>query len=255
VIVSSLVDDRDRYLGRVFLVHDVTEEREREAELERQNEQLDRFAGVVSHDLRSPLQIASSQVELAKERDDDAEHLESIDRNLDRMEAIVDDVLTLARQGQSIESVDAVTVADVADRAWQSVETGSATLHTEFPGEVLADDGRLTRVFENLFRNSVDHAEPGVTVRVGELAGSDSSLDPDQRGFYVEDDGPGIPEDERATVFEPGETSRDEGTGLGLAIVESIVEAHGWEISVTDGREGGARFEITGVERPGERSA
>jgi len=67
-------------------------------------------------------------------------------------------------------------------------------------------------------------------------------------GFYVEDDGPGIPPDRRDRVFDSGYTSAEDGTGLGLNIVERIVEAHGWEIAVTEGHDGGARFEITGVE-------
>ena len=67
-------------------------------------------------------------------------------------------------------------------------------------------------------------------------------------GFYVADDGPGIDPDERERVFEPGHTTADDGTGFGLAIVERIAEAHGWEVSVTDSRAGGARFEFTGVD-------
>jgi signal transduction histidine kinase len=67
-------------------------------------------------------------------------------------------------------------------------------------------------------------------------------------GFYVEDDGPGIPEKERQEVFEVGVSTSEEGTGFGLSIVREVVAAHGWEITVTEGREGGARFDITGIE-------
>ena len=67
-------------------------------------------------------------------------------------------------------------------------------------------------------------------------------------GFYVEDDGPGIPADEREAIFDAGYSTRADGTGFGLSIVQRVVEAHEWEIAVTDGNEGGARFEITGVE-------
>jgi signal transduction histidine kinase len=65
-------------------------------------------------------------------------------------------------------------------------------------------------------------------------------------GFAIQDDGPGIDADR---PFEHGHSGDDGGTGLGLAIVREIVEAHGWEIAVTEGDDGGARFEITGVER------
>ncbi len=80
--------------------------------------------------------------------------------------------------------------------------------------------------------------EPSVRIFVGPLTD----------GFYVADDGPGIDPDERERVFEPGHTTDDDGTGFGLAIVERIAEAHGWEVSVTESRTGGARFEFSGVD-------
>ncbi|SMO78633.1 PAS domain-containing sensor histidine kinase [Halorubrum cibi] len=85
----------------------------------------------------------------------------------------------------------------------------------------------------------IDHGGGSVTVTVGDLSD----------GFYVEDDGPGIPEEARADVFESGHTTAEAGTGFGLAIVREIVEAHGWTVAVTDGDAGGARFEFTDVDR------
>lgn len=75
-----------------------------------------------------------------------------------------------------------------------------------------------------------------MTIRVGPLD--------DVAGFYVADDGRGIPEDDRETVLEHGYSTAEEGTGLGLSIVTRIVDAHGWEIDVTESTSGGARFEI-----------
>lgn len=103
---------------------------------------------------------------------------------------------------------------------------------------ILADRSRLRQLLENLFRNAVEHGGDDVTVTVGEL----------DHGFYVEDDGPGIPEEDREEVFETGYSTSDEGTGLGLCIVKEIIEAHDWEIRVIEGTDGGVRFEITGVE-------
>lgn len=103
---------------------------------------------------------------------------------------------------------------------------------------IRADESRLRQVFENLIRNSIEHGGGDVTVRVGELAD----------GFYVEDDGPGIPSGERERIFEAGHSTGEDSTGFGLSIVKEIVEAHGWQISATEGAAGGARFEITGVE-------
>jgi signal transduction histidine kinase len=102
----------------------------------------------------------------------------------------------------------------------------------------MADADRLVQVFENLLQNSADHGGADVTVRVGPL----------EDGFYVEDDGPGVPEADRERVFEHGYTTREDGMGYGLSIVRSVVGAHGWDIRVTGSGTGGARFEITGID-------
>ena len=67
-------------------------------------------------------------------------------------------------------------------------------------------------------------------------------------GFYVADDGAGIPKGEREDVFEPGYSTTTDGTGFGLRIVKQIADAHGWDICVTDSENDGARFEITEVD-------
>jgi signal transduction histidine kinase len=105
------------------------------------------------------------------------------------------------------------------------------------------------QVFENLFRNAVDHNEPPLTVRVGSLDQHELTAGGSQRtGFFVADDGNGIPAPEQDEILEHGYTTSTDGTGLGLSIVQEIVNAHDWELRVTAGTDGGARFEITGVE-------
>ncbi|WP_267643565.1 sensor histidine kinase [Haloarchaeobius amylolyticus] len=213
---------------------------DRQRELERQNERLDEFAGVISHDLRNPLSVASIRLELARE-ETDSEHLDRLDGALDRMEELIEDVLTLARQGRVIDEPKATDISAICYNAWENVETGHAELTVETNGTnpfVRADPSRVTELFENLFRNCIEHGGDGVSVRVDQFDG----------GFAVEDDGPGISRSAREHVFESGYTSSATGTGFGLAIVEAIAEAHGWECSVTAGEDGGARFEFSGVE-------
>lgn len=211
-----------------------------QAELQRQNERLDRFASVVSHDLRNPLTVANGRLDLASEECDSA-HLDDVERALGRMESLIDDLLTLAKQGSTVADREPVVLSELVDSAWENVETGEGILNAEIHGTIQADVSRLQQVFENLFRNAVEHGGKDVTVTVGEL----------DDGFYVEDDGPGIPEAERDDVFEAGHTTSEEGTGFGLSIVQQIVEAHGWSIRVTESASGGARFEITGAELTG----
>ncbi|AXG06967.1 hybrid sensor histidine kinase/response regulator [Haloplanus rubicundus] len=206
--------------------------------LERQNERLERFASIVSHDLRNPLQVAQGRLTHV-DPGDTAEHLDEAVDALDRMEELVDDLLDLARDGRDIDATESVDVADTARSAWSNVEAPASTLGVDVAGTATADAGRLTQLFENLFRNAVEHADDrsSVGVTVGAL----------DDGFYVADDGPGIPESERDDVFEAGYTTNEDGTGFGLDIVREIVDAHGWSISITESETGGARFEITGL--------
>ncbi|TKX87064.1 HAMP domain-containing histidine kinase [Halorubrum sp. SS5] len=229
--------------GRTIVFTDVTDREMYREELELQNERLERFASLVSHDLRNPLNAASGRFELLRDEVEvaaDNDHAEAVDRALTRMDALIDQILTLAREGKPVKRWDAVLLSSVTRGCWEMVETNTTELLVAEDLEFKTDPARLKRLFENLFRNALDHGGPDVTVTVGAL--------PDQSGFYVADDGPGIPEGDRESVFEPGYTTREEGTGFGLAIVAEMVAAHGWEIQVTESDTGGARFEIIGVE-------
>lgn len=212
--------------GLSVYFHDDSERVEREQKLEQ-------FASVVSHDLRNPLAIAEMYLGMARDSGD-PEDFDEIDHALDRMQTIIDNLLTMARAGESITDTEPTVPSNVAEDAWKHVETHDATLHTdETMSTIRADRDRLQTAFENLFRNAVEHAGTESEVSVGGL--------PD--GFYVEDDGPGIDVERPNEVFEYG-YSPNGGTGFGLAIVKAVVTAHGWEISVTDSETGGARFEV-----------
>ncbi|KAB1196088.1 MULTISPECIES: response regulator [Haloferax] len=256
------------------ITHTLARQR-RERELRRQNDRLEEFASVVSHDLRNPLNVAKGFVELAI----DEENVVHLDRALDgitRMDTLLNDVLTLARQGRKLGETDSVSLERVVNRAWKAVDTGDdAVLVIEDDlGRTPADEGRLQQAFENLFRNAVEHGSTGSQARPDDAvepcstsnqpstgdavehgstdeASASSSVTtvrvgPTPTGFYVADDGPGIPSNEREVVFEHGHTTSESGTGFGLSIVESIVEAHGWDVSATAPEPdlGGARFEF-----------
>jgi PAS domain S-box-containing protein len=220
----------------VVFASDSTERHEHEAQLRRQNERLAEFASVVSHDLRNPLGVATGWLDLYRETDD-ASALERVDRALDRMEALVTDLLALARNGQTVGDPAPTDLAAAVAEAWSSVEAPAATLTCESDATLLADEGRLVQALANLFRNAVEHAGPRVSVTVGAT----------DDGFYVADDGPGIPADRHEQVFEHGFTTNQGGTGFGLAIVRAVAAAHGWSVRVVEGTEGGARFEFGDV--------
>ncbi|WP_323190531.1 histidine kinase N-terminal 7TM domain-containing protein [Halostella sp. PRR32] len=349
-VTVSLPPIRKRGIRIGTLVHlrDVTEEVEKQREiaekterLERQNEYLDEFAGVVSHDIRNPLSIAQGYTEEVARQVDDDEAIRKIRRSHERIETIVDDLLTLARRGRQVDDAESVAVKPVAEAAARTAGVPDGSLAVEDIETLWADPTRLQELFENLFQNSVEHgsttsktltgdsvergstsnwtetgdsvedkvgdghdrdaettevgrddrdrgrgpdrkgypnaADGGkyggytprhgnrsdrasrrtrgcdvtaddLTVRVGRLDG--------QEGFYVEDDGPGIPESERSQVLERGYTNARGGTGLGLSIVKSIAEAHDWKLRIAESEAGGARFEfLAGGDSDGISSA
>jgi len=230
-------------LGRTIVLTDVTDRERYREELERQNERLEQFASLVSHDLRNPLSVATGRFELLREEMEmaaDNDNAAAVERALSRMDELIEQILTLAREGQPVEQWEEVVLSSAATVSWEMVETNTAEIRVKDDLEFKADPARLQRLLENLFRNAVEHGSPDVTVTVGAL--------PDRPGFYVADDGPGIPEEDRDSVFEPGYTTREAGTGFGLAIVAEMAAAHGWTIQVTESETGGARFEILGVE-------
>lgn len=275
-VVPIALDERNAEGYSIYT--DITDQQRRQRELERQNELLEEFASVISHDLRNPLSVARGRLELAR-REQDSEHHEEIDAALVRMNELIEDVLTLARQGRVIGATERVSLATVAKRAWHTAGTETAELTVDDPGEVEADPDRLARLFENLFRNAVEHgstssrSEAGDAVEHGstnppsqaqedavEHGSTNSQASPDDTtehddvavtvgalddgGLFVADDGPGIPDGERENVFEGGYSTADDGTGLGLSIVRSIAEAHDWTVTVDESEAGGARFEI-----------
>jgi len=208
-------------------------------QLERQNDRLDEFASVLSHDIRSPLNVAKGHLGLARTAcEHDHQHLETVGRAHDRIQTLVDSLLTLARNGDEVNELEPVELHKIGNICWQNIETEQATLEIECARTIRADRDRLKQLFENLYRNAVEHGGESVTVTVEEL----------DSGFYVADTGPGIPESDRQDVFEAGYSTNNGGTGFGLRIVKQIVEAHGWEIRVTESEQGGARFEITDIE-------
>ena len=244
VSIAPICDADGTVTHWVGFQEDITAFKEREGALERQNDRLDSFASIVSHDLRNPLNVAQGRVQLAHDAaadgdDGDDENLSAALDALERMESIVERTLTLAREGETVGDPEPVDLADVVADSWSTVDTADAALSVETDREVLADPDRLRNLFENLMRNAVDHAGSDVSIRVGDL--------PD--GFFVEDDGPGIDPAIADSLFEPGESGTAGNTGFGLAIVQEIATAHGWTVEATAGEDGGARFEVRGIER------
>jgi len=265
-------------------VTDITERKAYERRLERQNERLETFPSVVSHDLRNPLTVAQGRLELARRVCRcDCDEFDAIDRAHSRMRTLIDDLLALARQGETVDATAPVELESLVRTCWRTVDTRGAELIVDASSTVEADRSRLQQLLENLIRNAVEHGSRSSRPEADDGAASETSRATDDPGdgdeairlpserddftrgpatdrptvtitvgdlpdsFYVADDGPGIPESEQDVVFQAGHTTHADGTGFGLSIVERIAEAHGWMVTVTESDAGGARFEITGV--------
>ena len=227
------IDDTPYHIGTIT---DITESKAHEKQLQREIDRLDKFASIVSHDLRNPLNVAQGHLSLVGS-ECDSDHIGPVRDALGRMNDIITDTLTLARQGQVVDETESVSLGPTAEKSWQNADTGGAHLDIVDDPTIRADPQRLRSILENLFRNAAEHAGD-VAVRVGSV----------DDGFYVEDDGPGIPEADRDDIFGAGYSTADESSGFGLTIVQEIAAAHGWAVRITDGAGGGARFEFTGVE-------
>lgn len=208
-------------------------------DLKEKTERLEEFASVVAHDLRNPLQVAKTRLEIIEEEcPSSREHTDSISVSLERINDLINKLLTVAKTGKTELQYDQVLLGTCVRAAWENVYTYDATLTTEdIDGVTIGgDENRLLELFENLFRNALEHVGESVSVRIGML----------EDGFYIEDDGPGIPPEKQDDVLRMGYSTAD-GNGLGLNIVKEIVDAHNWELTITEGADGGARFEVHSI--------
>lgn len=237
-----LTDEDGDVIGRVGVGRDVRKRAEYKRALERENERLDEFASTVAHDLRNPLNVAQGHLDfLADAVDDDVyrKHTNAANGALERIERIITDVLELSRTGKVEAEQEIVNLTEMARNVWTRVEHGQAELTIEDQVTIRANRSLLERLLSNLLRNAVEHGGEAIHVRIGTIDAPS--------GFYVADDGPGIPQSERETVFEWKYSTKSSGFGVGLQSVREVCNAHGWEITVTESSESGARFEVTNV--------
>lgn len=242
LVTATPLDDYEGSTNRaaVILIHDVTAEHRRFQELER-------FAGVVAHDLKTPLTAVTGWSELLQEQLDalDAPNAPGvsdivgrIQSSAERMWCLIDDLLDFTRSTSGelhVTDVDLQELTtDIAAGIRSTPAGAEATFHVEGLGRVTADVLLVEQVLVNLLGNAVKYVAPGVTPRVEVLGAADGAW----LEVTIRDNGIGIPDEDRRKVFEPFVRSATEGytgTGLGLAIARRAIERHGGTIRVGAG--------------------
>ncbi len=213
------------------------------------------FVADASHELRTPLTVIRGQLEvLAAQQHPPPEELRRVERlvqaEIARISRLIDDLLLLAKteQGEFLRT-EPIDLPAFVDELWQ---VNTLLAHRRFqldpvaPGTLRADPGRLAQALRNLLANAIEHTSPerGLVLMRIQYTGKDRIR------FVVEDDGPGIPADERERVFDRfhrTDAARDRasgGTGLGLAIVDAIAKAHGGTAKASASSAGGAQIEL-----------
>jgi signal transduction histidine kinase len=229
------------------------------------------FVADASHELRTPLTVIRGQLEvLAGQRHPSEEEVRRVERlvqaEVARITRLVDDLLLLAKSEQpQFLRAESVALEPFVRDLWEGIALLDQQRRFELGevpvGVLFADPDRLAQALRNLVGNAIEHTEPGSgLVRLDVQCAEEGRL-----RFVVQDDGPGIPADQRERVFDRfhrTDAARDRasgGTGLGLAIVRAIAEAHGGRVRAGAGVAGGARLELelpgfTPAPRGGARS-
>ena len=196
------------------------------------NEEMYEFNKLVVHDLRNVLNVADGYLGIARESRD-FEDFEKVKQAHKDMLGIIEDILAL-RKGKNIPKKE-LSLKKVFEQAFKYSSDNNTTYVAE-EATVKAGRASLIRIFSNLIINSIEHNDKQIHIKVGPLT--------DKEGFYYEDNGKGILEEEREKVFRKNYSpSKDDG-GLGLFIVDRIAEFNGWEVELKESEAGGARFEM-----------
>jgi signal transduction histidine kinase len=252
-IIHTPLTDADGRVHKLSVFRDITERKEAEKRLHAANQELDAFVYTVSHDLRTPLTPIMGFAEFLKEEygnrlDAQAiDMLEEIEKQGEKMLALLEDLLALARVGRIETPAKAVDVTAVVQ---QVLDDLSETINRDGIAVTLNDlpplkvpETLLAQFFSKLIGNALRYAGgAGARIEVGGESSDGRIL------YYVRDHGPGIPPAERSLIFDlfyRGSTAgKTIGTGIGLATVRKIARLYGGRVRVDETPGGGSTFVV-----------
>lgn len=248
VVVAPFLDERGRQRGRLIALEDVTEAvRTKEALIRSERlAAIGRMSAHVTHEIRNPLSSVGLNVEMLRDwleahpDSDEAQSLcTAIEREIDRLTELTDEYLRFARlPAPELRQVDVRDFLNtLANFVRPECRAAQVSVQVSAPesANVWMDPDQMRQAMLNLIRNAKEAMPGGGAIEVGA----------DDRGtLWVEDGGPGIPEDALPHIFDPFYSTKLTGTGLGLALVQQIVQEHGGELQVRPLPEGGTRFTL-----------
>ncbi|WP_135302687.1 sensor histidine kinase [Haloarcula amylovorans] len=191
----------------------------------------ERIVRGVAHDAKNPLNVVSGRLELL---DVEETHRDAMTRSVGRVETLLDELRAVAIASGPVAETESIALAGAAKQVWAGMDANEATLNVETTTSVEADADSLRLVLERLFENALVHCGPDVTVTVGDADG----------GFFVADDGPGIPVEDRDEVLEQGYSMVPGNEGYGLFVAARVAAEHGWTLDLAESEAGGVRAEV-----------
>jgi PAS domain S-box-containing protein len=266
VTISPILNAKGENTNQSMVIEDVTERRTMEkaiesksAELQRSNYDLEQFAYVASHDLKSPLRAIEVLVDWLKEDLEDynegdvQENLSLLLKRTNRLNRLLDDLLTYSRAGRKIGDVKKVDTKDFVEDIASLIAPpeGFVIEADDSLPTIVTHHAPLETVFRNLISNAIKHSPIPEEGRIY-VSAEDKG---DMVEFSVQDNGTGIPPEYAEKVFKMFQTlqARDEkeGSGMGLAIVKRIIDWQGGDIWFHEGPDGkGAVFKFTWNKAP-----
>ncbi|WP_163150417.1 nitrogen regulation protein NR(II) [Anoxybacillus sp. MB8] len=243
---TDLIIPHKEPIGRIIFFLDVTEA-EKISRRIHQSEKLalmGEMAAKAAHEIRNPLAVIHGFLafmnENLHERDREQYHIPLLLKEIDRINAIVEDMLLIAKPSAPVmkEAYIETIVQDVLSLFQQTLEAKRIRVHVRLDHVPLQlDSKQMMQVLYNLLHNSIEAMEEGGTICIY------SDVD-ETYNMYMYDSGSGIPTHMQETIFEPFITTKSSGTGLGLTIVKRIIENHGGTIALHDSSEQGTTFVI-----------
>lgn len=222
--------------SNLWMINDITEQQKQQNKLKLQNEKLNKFSKIITHDIRNPLSIAQGYIELAMYEEDNEVHINKTHDAITRIDNIVNDMLKMIKNPNIENEIEEIHIGEISEQCWSNIQSNEQErLIVNDNGTIEANRSLLTRLLENIFKNIRKHAGNSANAYIGTT----------DNGFYIEDDGVGIDDATKDKLFNQSFTTSESGLGLGLTIVKSIADTHNWDIEILDSDEGGVRFEFT----------